>query len=65
LEKIVIVTNHAQEHDTLVAALQCLFPECELQIVRKEGTGSGPLPRGRNLCGNKKGIVKDDDPACG
>ncbi len=36
LKKIVILTNHPEKRDMLIACLRRLFPECEIQVKPKE-----------------------------
>jgi len=36
LKKIVILTDHPEKHDMLIACLRRLFPECEIRLISKE-----------------------------
>jgi len=44
LEKIVIVTDHPEEDDSLIACLRMLFPECEIQIFSRQEQSLGDAP---------------------
>ncbi len=44
MNKIVIVTNRPEPDHGLVAALNTLFPECEVQIVFKKGKTVAQYP---------------------
>jgi hypothetical protein len=37
MKKIVIVTNRSEADHALLASLNILFPECEVQVVFKKG----------------------------
>lgn len=41
MEKIVIVTDHPEEDDSLIACLRMLFPECEIQIFSRHTESLG------------------------
>jgi hypothetical protein len=41
MERIVILSNPSEEDDILIACLQILFPECEVQVKSKETENLG------------------------
>jgi hypothetical protein len=49
VDKIVILTRHAEADDRLIPCLAMLFPECEIQIrsSRVEGFGAASLAPAR------------------
>ena len=41
MEKIVIVTDHPEEDDSLIVCLRMLFPECQIQIFSRHTESLG------------------------
>ncbi|MBW2246947.1 MAG: hypothetical protein JRF62_07050 [Deltaproteobacteria bacterium] len=38
MDKIVFITDHPEECESLISYLKILFPECEIQIQPKQAT---------------------------
>ena len=47
MDKIVIVTNRSEPDHDLLASIDTLFPDCEIQIVFKEVETFEERPAGR------------------
>jgi len=44
MDKIIILTRHAEADDRLIECLAMLFPECEIQIRSRQTKSLGNLP---------------------
>ena len=58
MKKIVIVTNRPEPDHGLLASLNTLFPECEVQIVFKKGETVAQYPAS---CSSDRLIVHAGD----
>jgi hypothetical protein len=44
MDKIVVIAGDSGTDESLIESLKMLFPECEIQIVSREGFGLGDTP---------------------
>jgi len=58
MKKIVIVTDRPEPDRSLLASLNTLFPECEVQIVFKKGETVAQYPAS---CSSDRLIVHAED----
>jgi hypothetical protein len=50
LKKIVILTDHPERHDMLIACLRILFPECEVLVKIKRNGVSEDVQTDSEIC---------------
>jgi len=59
VDKIIILTRHAEADDRLIACLAMLFPECEIQIRSRQTKSLGNLPVAPEPASTDKGGKKN------